>query len=328
VAEGLSTAFIVIRTGLNLASNVSVDYAVIGGTATNGVDFTLASGQLVFGAGITAAKIPVPTLQDTLAEGAETVLVRLSNPLGGATLGPRTDITLTIRDNDQGGVIRFRASTLRVRETPGGPFTIPVLRTGLNLASNVSVDYAVIGGTATNGADYVLANGTLTFGAGQAAASIPVTILDDALPDGDETLIVGLSNPGGGAALGSLTTLTVTIADNEPALYFTAAAYQVLEGVAFAAITVTRSGPVTTQVTVVCHTVPGGTAVPSRDYRDVVRLLTFAPTVRTQTCRVPVLDDTLVDGPRTVHLRLANPTGPGAQLGPTTVAVLTINDND
>ena len=58
----------------------------------------------------------------------------------------------------------------------------------------VSVDYATSDGSATAGADYTATSGTLTFNPGDAAKSISVPILDDAIDDGGETLTLTLSN--------------------------------------------------------------------------------------------------------------------------------------
>ena len=58
----------------------------------------------------------------------------------------------------------------------------------------VSVDYATSNGSATAGADYTATSGTLTFNPGDAAKSISVPILDDAIDDGVETMTLTLSN--------------------------------------------------------------------------------------------------------------------------------------
>ena len=58
----------------------------------------------------------------------------------------------------------------------------------------VSVDYATSNGSATAGADYTATSGTLTFNPGDAAKSIAVPILDDAVDDGVETMTLTLSN--------------------------------------------------------------------------------------------------------------------------------------
>ena len=58
----------------------------------------------------------------------------------------------------------------------------------------VSVDYATSDGSATAGADYTATSGTLTFNPGDAAKSISVPVLDDAIDDGVETMTLTLSN--------------------------------------------------------------------------------------------------------------------------------------
>ena len=58
----------------------------------------------------------------------------------------------------------------------------------------VTVDYATSNGSATAGADYTATSGTLTFNPGDAAKSISVPILDDAIDDGVETMTLTLSS--------------------------------------------------------------------------------------------------------------------------------------
>ena len=94
-------------------------------------------------------------------------------------------------DDDDGGAIQFLQSTFTVGE--GLPALLTVVRTGVKLASNVSVDYAVVGGTATPGIDFSLPAGTLNFAANQATQSIPVATVADNLAEGPRTVIVRLS---------------------------------------------------------------------------------------------------------------------------------------
>src|SRR5205823_2298247 len=83
----------------------------------------------------------------------------------------------------------------------------------------ITVAYATAGGTATGGAgasspgaDYVSASGTLTFAPGVTSQTVQVTIIGDTLREGNETFTVVLSNPTGGAVIGTGTG-TVTIVD-------------------------------------------------------------------------------------------------------------------
>ena len=84
----------------------------------------------------------------------------------------------------------------RVDEGPGAALAFEVT---LDRArqQDTSVDYATEDGSAEAGADYVAASGTLRFAPGETAKTVAVTVLDDAHDEGDETLILRLSNPSG-----------------------------------------------------------------------------------------------------------------------------------
>jgi hypothetical protein len=326
VTEG-ATASVVVTRANSLGLAVSAAYQVVGGSATgDGTDYTLASGTVTFGVGVTSTTILIPTVNDTLAEGPETIVLGLQNPTGGAMLGPRAQTTITIADNDSGGVIQFGLAAYTVAENVlGGVFNLTVTRTGLSLASNVSVDYAVTGGSAVEGVDYTLASGTLTFAAGQTARSIPVTILDDLLPDGNKTVVVTLSNPSPRATLGAIKSTTLTILAAEQAIGFSSPSYSVTEGTASIAIPILRAGPTPGGVTITCQT-SDGSAVAGIDYTPVTTTLTFAAGSRLVNCVVPIRNDTVVDGPRTVNVTLSG--NPALLIPSRSTAVLTINDND
>jgi hypothetical protein len=106
-----SLTFAVTRT--SAATAFTVDYAVTGGTATSGTDFTaLASGTLTFAAGgALSQNITLDILGDTVIESNETVIITLSNLVqvtGTAALGNATG-TGTIT-NDDSVPVSFLAS--------------------------------------------------------------------------------------------------------------------------------------------------------------------------------------------------------------------------
>ena len=185
----------------------------------------------------------------------------------------------------------------------GGSVTIGVQRTG-DLTALVKVDYLTSDGTATAGANYLPASGTLTFAPGQIVATFTVTILDDTIGEGDQTVNLTLRNAGGGAVLGARRNATLTIVDNEPAINFSAASYNVQENKGPAVITVTRSGPAAGTVTV-RFTTSDGTATAPADYAAVNATLTFAPGVRSVKVSVPIVNDTLAEATETVNLILS-----------------------
>ncbi|PSN19110.1 hypothetical protein C7271_09010 [filamentous cyanobacterium CCP5] len=107
------------------------------------------------------------------------------------------------------------ATTQNANEPNGnGQFTVSLSQP---IATNTVVAYSV-GGTATAGTDYTALSGTVTIAANQTAATIAVPVLDDAIAEGNESVIVTLTGvTGSTAVLGAAKTATVTIADNDAA---------------------------------------------------------------------------------------------------------------
>ncbi|HEX8141546.1 MAG TPA: DUF4394 domain-containing protein [Pyrinomonadaceae bacterium] len=99
-----------------------------------------------------------------------------------------------------------------------GVATITVTRTN-GTAGGTTVNYATSNGTASAGVDYAATSGTLTFGVGETSKTFTVTIIDDALIEGDETVNLTLSSPSVGGVLGSPATATLVIADREQTIY-------------------------------------------------------------------------------------------------------------
>ena len=325
--EGTPGAVVVVRTG-GLGSPVTVDYQVTGGgTATGGgVDYTLSSGTLSFAKGSGSLTLSVPTFSDSIYEPDETVIIRLLNPSAGVVGAPATT-TLTIADNDAPGTFQFSAPTYSVWEN-AGPATVRVTRTGTNLASGITVQFTMTNGTATAGprGDYTNVSQTLTFAALEAFQDVKIPILDDSLPEGNETVVLSLSNPSTGATLGAIKTAVLTILDDEQTLQFSAPVYVVNESAGIVTVTVNRSGPTVGSVTV-DYATAAGTATSGLDYTDVSGTLTFAAGIASRTFTVPIVNDTLFEGAESIALVLRHPGGV-AQLGPLSTATITILDND
>ena len=197
-----------------------------------------------------------------------------------------------------------------------GIATITVKRSG-GSASDVTVQYATSDGTGHDPVDYQSVTGTVTFdssGPGATTQTFDVPIVDNGLPDGNRTVNLTLHTPGGGAVLGGQKTAVLTIVDDEIALQFSQASYNVSEGAGSATITVTRSGPKALPVGVT-YTVLPGSATQGNDYGGTYTgLLPFAANQTSQTFKIPIVPDKLAEGPETVLLQLSSPTG-GAILG-------------
>ena len=207
-----------------------------------------------------------------------------------------------------------------------GGATVTVVRSGPTTGT-ISVGFATADGTAVAGTDYTATSGVLTFAPGVTVRTFTVPIRNDSLPEPDRTILLTLSGPAGGAALGPQSTAQIVVQDDDApgTLQLSGAGYRVTEG-GIATITVTRTGGSGGTVGV-NYTVTSGTATSGVDYLATSGVLTFAPGVTRQTFAVQTLDNVAVDGDRTLTFTLDQPTG-GATLGTPSVAVLTIGDND
>ena len=231
------------------------------------------------------------------------------------------------------GTVAFAATNVTVNEGDGTA-TLTVSRTNGGTGA-ISVNYAITPGTAT-AADYGTPTdsdggtpGVINWADGDVAdKTITIPIVDDTLTEGSESFTVNLSGPGGGATLGTPSSATVTIQDNDVAgtFAFSSATYSVGEAAGTATITVNRTIG-TSGTATVDYATSNGTATAGSDYTATSGTLTFIDGVDTQTFTVPIINDTDVEGDETVNLTLSNATA-GALLGTPNPATLTIQSDD
>jgi uncharacterized protein YkwD len=112
------------------------------------------------------------------------------------------------------GRLAFSEPTYNVSENRVSA-TITVTRSGGSDGA-VSANYSTFNGTATAGLDYVPASGIINFADGETRKTVTISIRDDNVVEGNETVNLRLSNPRGGADLGTQNTANLTIVDAEP----------------------------------------------------------------------------------------------------------------
>ena len=326
-SEATGSVNIPVSVSAPYSGTVTVDYSVTGGTATgSGTDYTLSSGTLVFASGVSTQNINVTIVNDTFLESNETIVISLSNPTAGSSLGANVNHTYTIVDEDTASV-EFTANASSGSEATTS-VTIPV---SISQTATASVNYSVTGGTATgSGTDYTLASGTLNFTSGGATTqNISITINNDALNELEETIIITLSSPSAGLNLGvnSAHTYTITNDDVAPTVAFSAATSSGSETVTAVTIPVTLTGNTTAQTVTVGYSVTGGTATGSgTDFTLASGTLTFTPGTTSQNISISVINDSINETNETIQVTLATPTV--ATLGTDTVHTYTIADND
>jgi endonuclease I len=220
------TATLSVSPAPTAALTVQVALDAASSTATNGTDFSFTTPATVtFAAGQTSQTVTLTVAGDTQPEADETVVLTLQNPGTGASIGGPATHTLTILNDDgPAPTVAFAAATGSLAEGNSGTSTYSATVTLTNpgsLTFPLTVPVAVVatGTTATSPADYTLATSTITF-ASAAALSQPVlvTIVGDALPEPNETVVLRLGTPSNaGLVVGTPGTHTLTILNDDSA---------------------------------------------------------------------------------------------------------------
>ena len=190
----------------------------------------------------------------------------------------------------------------------------------------ITVNYATANGSATAGPDYDAASGTIVFYPGMTVQYVPVRIHADDVLESVENYFVNLTGVTAARLMKARGEGWIVDSATGPRAQFSATAYAGSEATGKATIVVTRTGPPVGTVTV-DYATSDGTAKAGLDYTAVSGTLTFSPAAKSLSFVVPLLNDTLVEGPETILLRLKDAGGVGA-LGNPVAAVLTVTDND
>lgn len=174
---------------------VTVDYFTSDFTARAPGDYDAVSGTLDLlpdGEGTATEAVSVPVHGDSVGETTERFFVNIGNATGARFA--RNSATGTIQNDEREPFLSV--SDAAMLEGNAGTRTM-LFTVSASWASDetITVGYAVTGVTATEVSDFVGATGTLTFNAGQVARTIAVTLYGDTDAEGDETLVVTLSDP-------------------------------------------------------------------------------------------------------------------------------------
>ena len=189
VAEG-ATATVTVETVGGVTFDTTQNIAlVLTGTATQGAgnDYTISSTSLAIAVGATSGSVTLTTVQDSLAEGRETIAIAAS--LGGTQVASANAV---IADDDLAG---FTVSVAPDSLTEGDPATATLtveIGGGVTfpVAQTISLTF---GGSATADSDYTVTPSSITLPAGATSGTAVVAPLDDTIAEGDETILITAS---------------------------------------------------------------------------------------------------------------------------------------
>jgi uncharacterized delta-60 repeat protein len=233
-----------------------------------------------------------------------------------------------------GGTVQFTSANFNGAEN-AGTINVTVSRVGGSSGPATVQFSGAPGGTATGGAscssgvDYITPSGTLSWGDGQSNnQSIVLTICNDNVFEGIETLNLQLTNATG-ATLGTQTTATFTINedDSQPGISISdPIQVEGNSGTSDFTFTVSLTNATTQTVTVNYATANGTATTADNDYVAVPStLLTFTPLQTSRNITVTVNGDTKIEPNETFVVNLSNPTGASLVKG---VGTATIQNDD
>lgn len=313
------------------ANATSVTVSILGGTANTPADYTLSSATITFPANTNSTQNAVLTIvNDALFEANETVLLGLTSLTNGAVKGVDSLFTYTILNDDPAPanpIVKLSATSATFSEGVG-TFTVQADILGAN-ANATSVTLSVTGGTATAGTDFSPTSALITFPANSSASqNVTITVTDDQLVEGNETIIFTLSSPTNNATLDADSQITVTLTDNDVLeASISPASANAGEADGQVLVSVALSIPYATDLSVDVVSI-GGSATNGADYIFTDTTLTWtAGSNTTFVLPVTIINDTICgEGAETITLQLENASNP-LVLGNATYS-LTLADND
>jgi Domain of unknown function (DUF5060)/Calx-beta domain/Immunoglobulin domain/Protein of unknown function (DUF4038) len=357
VANQGSVTLTVYRLGSG-AGNITVDYATSDGLAVAGRDYTSVAGTLSWSANdVSPRTITVPLLYLTNALQANRQFsVRLTNPAGGATLGPANAALVMLLNPSVNSAVFDRANYAVPKAATNAMFTLNRIGNGVG---PLTVYFSTRPGTAIAGTDYVAVNpenlptSTLTpvtWADGDfSPRTVSVQILNSSSTS-NKTFVVALDdglaprNAGSGIPPYSRAGVVILSTNTTPSpgiLAFTGYTNEVTTGFADtgAAYTVPASnGSVTFQVartygssgpvSISYSTTVAGTADSGFDYNSVNGTLSWADgDITNKTFTVPFISKPSEIGNLTLWVELSSPTG-GAISGMPYAALVTIVESN
>lgn len=322
--------------GVQSVEDITVTYTV-SGTATAGEDYTALTGTAVIAAGEQRVTIPVTVTDDQVIEPLETVIVTLTG--GNSTSFAFTgtgNATVNITDNES---VTPADMTLAVTKgsdaaepATNGSFIIS-LPDDITASEDITVNYTVSG--TASGPDYTALSGTVVIPAGARSVNIPVTVTDDKIIEGTETVIVTLTDGASTSFTFTATgNATVEIADDdnipanvELSISKTGDAAEPSTNGSFS-ISLPEDISVVHPVTVT-YTI-SGTATAGTDYTMLTGTAIIPAGDRSVTVPVAVTDDEIIEGDETVIVTLTGGSSPDVTYtaGAAGSATVTIADDD
>ncbi|MBO9155174.1 Calx-beta domain-containing protein [Chitinophaga sp. GCM10012297] len=294
-----------ITTALPIAINLAADAAFNADNA----DFTLLPAAVI-AKDQQKVTINLTAVQDNLTEGDE--VLRLTGIAAGFTVTSSAQVNIP---GDPAPALNVTVVKTADAAEPATNGAFSIQLTGAAIAPyDVTVQYTV-SGTATSGSDFNALSGTAIIKAGASSVVIPVTVTDDHVMEGAETIQIQLASgsfPYFGntvnTTLDAVKTASLQIADDEISADRSILIGKIADAtepsaagsvrVRFANTQLTAAVPVTVTYTV------SGTATAGTDYNTLSGTVTIPAGSKEAVISIAPKDDILLEGTETINIQL------------------------
>ncbi|MDB9535241.1 Calx-beta domain-containing protein, partial [Dolichospermum planctonicum CS-1226] len=313
--DGTTVAAVTVTRSGGSNGEVRATITSQGQTATNWGDFDPTAIDVTFGHGDTTAKvITIPIYNDFKAESDETLLLTLTNAVGGAAIGTQNTATLTIVDNNDAPVTYYLTNAgswtdaqAQAQALGGNLVTINDPTENQFLVTAFGSEYFWIG------LNDIAAEGNFAWVNGE---SSKYTNWYYNQPDNSNNEDYVFMNYGSGTwadiSNNSLYRGIVEVVNGVSTL--SVGNVSIDEEAGKITVTVTLTGVRPDKTFTVDYSTADVTATAGQDYTATNGTLTFNPGESVKTFTIDINNDTVYEGNETFNVTLSNPTG-GAVLG-------------
>ncbi len=295
-------------------------YAITGGTAQAGVDYTAPGDfNLSFAATQEFAEVTIPVLNRPGFFLPRTFTATLVSATGGFVLQDPVSTTVTITDTDPDpGALSFPGPVIAA-STSNSSVNVIVQRTAATNGA-VAVEVSATGGTLVEGVDYDLpAPVIVSFADGVNSGSFLLPLSANAAG----TIELTLSNPTNGSRLGSRTTTIIEVAGAVGSFSWGVSQTSALRESGAANLVIHRTGGTIGPASVVVNTTNGTAG--AADFTPVVnQAVNFADGQDEATVPVTLTAPRPNQPNRTFTATLSNPGGGATVIAPSTITVVII----
>ena len=182
------------------------------GSTEEETDYTVSTKVISYFTNEASLTVPISVNDDNIVEPTETIILTIDGVTGSATIGASNNVSIDIVDNDI--ALLSIASSSPITET--GTHNAFTVTSSNPIASNSDITITATG-TATEGIDYNTLSSFYTLVAQETTLTIPITVTEDVLVEGNETITLTLTDPAATNINLGTSNISATITDDDNA---------------------------------------------------------------------------------------------------------------